>query len=101
MSGENRTPSVYDWQTSLTFAAVGTVLAVVLILVFTELVDVIGDFWSQVFYFIAVFGGIIAAAVRSRRKDQQEPDRLRRRRRSRRPGCPARSWSPRGWACSA
>jgi MFS family permease len=76
VSGENRSPAVYDWPTSITFAAVGTVLAVVLILVFTELVDVIGDFWSQVFYFVAVFGGIIAAAVRSRRKDQQDPARL-------------------------
>jgi MFS family permease len=76
VSGENRTPSVYDWQTSITFAVVGTVLAVVLILIFTEIVDLVGDFWSQVFYFVAVFGGIIAAAIRSRRKDRQEPARL-------------------------
>ncbi|HEU0195508.1 MAG TPA: hypothetical protein VFQ71_14985 [Gaiellales bacterium] len=76
MSGENRTPSVYDWPTSVTFAAVGTVVAVVLILIFTEIVDVIGDFWSQVFYFVAVFGGIVVAAVRSRRRDRREPTRL-------------------------
>lgn len=76
MSGENRTPSVYDWPTSITFAAVGTVVAVVLILIFTEVVGIIGDFWSQVFYFVAVFGGIIVAAGRSRRRDQRDPARL-------------------------
>jgi hypothetical protein len=76
VSSDNRSPAVYDWPTSIIFAAVGTVLAVVLILVFTELLDVIGSFWSQVVYFLAVFGGIVAAAVRSRRKDQREPARL-------------------------
>ena len=71
-----QTPSVYDWRTSVGFAIVGTVAAVVLIVVFTYLDDVIGSFWSQVVYFLAVFGGVVAAAERSRRKDIEDPGRL-------------------------
>jgi hypothetical protein len=67
---------VYPWPTSVAFAIAGTAAAVGLILVFTYLVDVIGDFWSQVVYFVAVFGGITAAAVRSRRLDTRDPSRL-------------------------
>jgi hypothetical protein len=73
---EERAAPVYDWRTSIAVAAVGTAAAVGLIVVFTYLVDVIGDFWSQVVYFLAVFGGIVAAAVRSRRKDSEDPARL-------------------------
>jgi hypothetical protein len=76
VSSQDRVPSVYDWRTSIAVAAVGTVAAIVLIVVFTYLVDVIGPVWSQVVYFVAVFGGIIAAAVRSRRKDSEDPARL-------------------------
>ncbi|MGN6378351.1 MAG: hypothetical protein ACTHNU_05320 [Gaiellales bacterium] len=76
MTTDNRTPPVYTWATSVGFAIVGTAAAVGLIIVFTYLVDVAGDFWSQVIYFLAVFGGIIGLAVRSRRKDSQDPGRL-------------------------
>lgn len=68
--------SLYDWPTSIAIAVVGTVLAVVLILIFTDLVDWIGTFWSQVVYFVAIFGGILLAATRSRRSDSAEPSRL-------------------------
>lgn len=57
-------------------ALVGTAAAVGLIIVFTYLVDVTGDFWSQVIYFLAVFGGVTIAALRSRRKDSDDPTRL-------------------------
>jgi hypothetical protein len=67
---------LYDWPTSIAFAAGGTAAAVVLIVVFTYLVDWVGDFWSQVIYFIAVFGGVIALALRSRAKDEADPTRL-------------------------
>ncbi len=76
MTPKQRPDTLYDWPTSLTVAAVGTVVAVALIIVFTYMVDVIGDFWSQVVYFVAVFGGIAAAAVRSRRRDDADPTRL-------------------------
>src|SRR5882724_5920078 len=67
---------VYDWQTAIGVAVVGTIAAVGLIVLFTYLVDWIGDFWSQVVYFVAVFGGIIALALRSRAKDEADPCRL-------------------------
>src|SRR4029079_11316491 len=67
---------VYNWQTAIGVAAVGTLAAVGLIVLFTYLVDWIGDFWSQVVYFVAVFGGIIALALRSRAKDEADPRRL-------------------------
>ena len=35
-----------------------------------------GDFWSQVIYFVAVFGGVIGLALRSRAKDEADPSRL-------------------------
>ena len=53
-SGEQH---LYDWPTSIAFAVGGTAAAVVLIVVFTYLVDWVGSFWSQVVYFLAVFGG--------------------------------------------
>ena len=78
MTGEpTRTPTLYDWRTSIGVAIGGTVAAVALIIVFTYLVDWVGDFWSQLVYFVAVFGGIIVAALRSRRRDHEEPARLR------------------------
>ena len=33
-----------------------------MIVIFTELVDWVGDFWSQVIYFVAIFGGVLLAA---------------------------------------
>jgi len=68
--------SLYDWPTSIGIAVVGTIAAIALIVLFTELVDCIGDFWSQVVYFTVVFGGIIALALRSRKKDEEDPSRL-------------------------
>lgn len=76
MTAERRTPPVYSWASSIAFAVAGTVAAVALIIAFTYLVDVAGAFWSQVVYFLAVFGGIVVAAVRSRRKDELDPARL-------------------------
>jgi hypothetical protein len=57
-------------------AVVGTAAAVALIIAFTYLVDVAGGVWSQAIYFLAVFGGIVIAALRSRRKDAEDPTRL-------------------------
>lgn len=77
MSEPEPQPSqVYNWQTAIGVAALGTLAAVGLIVLFTYLVDWIGDFWSQVVYFVAVFGGIIALALRSRAKDEADPSRL-------------------------
>jgi Flp pilus assembly pilin Flp len=70
------TTEVYDWQTAIGVAVVGTLGAVGLIVLFTYLVDWVGDFWSQVIYFVAVFGGVIALALRSRAKDEADPSRL-------------------------
>ena len=67
---------LYDWQTSIAVAVGGTVAAVILIVIFTYLVDWGGSFWSQVVYFLAVFGGIVGLALRSRRKDDADPSRL-------------------------
>ena len=64
-------PSLYDWPVSITFAVAGTVAAVALIVIFTELVDWVGDFWSQVIYFVAIFGGMLLAAQRSRASDSR------------------------------
>jgi hypothetical protein len=75
MSGESQ-DAVYDWQTSIGFAVAATAAAVGLIVLFTYLVDWVGDFWSQVIYFVVVFGGVIALAVRSGRKDEADPSRL-------------------------
>jgi hypothetical protein len=73
-SGEQH---LYDWPTSIAFAVGGTAAAVVLIVVFTYLVDWVGSFWSQVVYFLAVFGGVVGLALRSRMKDDADPARLR------------------------
>lgn len=67
---------VYDWPTSIGIAVGGTAAAVVLIVVFTYLVDWVGSFWSQVIYFLAVFAGVIGLALRSRSKDDADPARL-------------------------
>ena len=72
-SGEQH---VYDWPTSIAYAVGGTAAAVVLIVVFTYLVDWVGSFWSQVVYFLAVLGAVIGLAIRSRRKDDADPARL-------------------------
>jgi peptidoglycan/LPS O-acetylase OafA/YrhL len=76
MSEQTKPPAVYDWQTAIGFALVATAAAVSLIVLFTYMVDWVGDFWSQVIYFVVVFGGVIAMAVRSRRKDELDPSRL-------------------------
>ena len=67
---------VYSWGGSVGFAIVGTVLAVVLILVFTELEDLVGQFWSQIIYFPTIAIVVVAAALRSRRMDGADPTRL-------------------------
>jgi hypothetical protein len=69
-------PPVYDWQTAIGVAAGGTIAAVGLVVLFTYLVDWVGDFWSQLIYFVAVFGGVVVLALRSRRKDEEDPSRL-------------------------
>ena len=67
---------LYDWQTAIGVAVAGTAAAVGLIVLFTYLVDWVGDFWSQVIYFVAVFGGVMVMALRSRAKDEADPSRL-------------------------
>jgi hypothetical protein len=67
---------IYDWPTSIAVAVGGTAAAVVLIVVFTYLVDWVGSFWSQVVYFLAVLVGVVGLALRSRRKDDTDPSRL-------------------------
>ena len=80
----------------------GTVAAVVLIIIFTYLIDWVGDFWSQVIYFVAIFGGILAFASRGRREDTNDPSRLPETLpRSLPRACPGRSSPPRRSACSA
>jgi hypothetical protein len=69
-------PAVYDWQTAIGVAVGGTIAAIGLVVLFTYLVDWVGDFWSQVIYFVAVFGSVVALALRSRRKDEEDPSRL-------------------------
>jgi hypothetical protein len=76
MNDQTKQPAVYDWQTAIGIALVATAAAVGLIVLFTYLVDWVGDFWSQVIYFLVVFGGIIGMAVSSRRKDEADPTRL-------------------------
>jgi cbb3-type cytochrome oxidase subunit 3 len=71
-----RQTQVYRWDIAIGVAVAGTLAAVGLILLFTYLVDWIGSFWSQVVYFTAVFGGVIALAFRSRAKDEADPSRL-------------------------
>ncbi len=72
----DRPREVYDWPTAIAVAVGGTLAAIGLIVLFTYLVDWVGDFWSQVIYFLAVFGGVIALALRSRAKDEADPTRL-------------------------
>jgi hypothetical protein len=67
---------LYDWPTAIALAVGGTAAAVVLIVFFTYLVDWVGSFWSQVIYFLAVFGVVVGLALRSRRKDEADPGRL-------------------------
>jgi hypothetical protein len=74
--GSRRDTPVWDWPVSVAFAVVGGAMAVGLIIVFTYLVDWIGSFWSQVVYFVVVFGGIAALAVFHRRRDLADPTRL-------------------------
>ena len=72
----SREQQLYDWPTSIAVAVGGTAAAVVLIVVFTYLVDWVGSFWAQVVYFLAVFGAVVGLAIRSRRKDDADPGRL-------------------------
>jgi len=58
---------VYSWSGSVGFAIVGTVLAVVLILVFTALEDLVGQFWSQLIYFPTIAIVVIAGCAAPRR----------------------------------
>ena len=44
-----------NWSTSVGIALGGTVAAIALILLFTYLVDWVGDFWSQVAYAAGYF----------------------------------------------
>jgi peptidoglycan/LPS O-acetylase OafA/YrhL len=68
---------LYDWPTSVAVALGGTAAAVVLIVVFTYLVDYTGSFWSQVIYFAAILTAVVGLALRSRRNDDADPSRLR------------------------
>jgi hypothetical protein len=72
-SGEQH---LYDWPTSIAVAVAGTSAAVILIVVFTYLVDWVGSFWSQVVYFLAVLVGVVGLALWSRSKDDADPSRL-------------------------
>ena len=72
-SGEQQ---LYDWPTSIAVAVAGTSAAVILIVVFTYLVDWVGSFWSQVVYFLAVLVGVVGLALWSRSKDDADPSRL-------------------------
>src|SRR4051794_30422350 len=77
MSDPQPQPSeVYKWQTAIGVAALGTLAAGGPDGRVTSPVDWIGDFWSQVVYFVAVFGGIVALALRSRAKDESDPSRI-------------------------
>jgi hypothetical protein len=73
---QERQPAVYSWGQSVALAAACTVGAIGLIVLFTDLVDWVGEFWSQVIYFTAVVGGIVVLALRSRRRDEENPARL-------------------------
>lgn len=75
--GPGRDRQLYDWPTSIAVAVGGTVAAVVLIVVFTYLVDYAGSFWSQVIYFSAILAAVVGLALRSRRNDDRDPSRLR------------------------
>jgi hypothetical protein len=68
--------SVYAWQTAIGVAVLGTIAAVVLIVVFTYMDDYIGAFWAQAMYFLAFFAVVIGLAERSRRLDRLNPSRL-------------------------
>jgi MFS family permease len=70
--------TLVDWPTSIGLAIGGTAAAIALILVFTFLVEWVGEFWAQVVYFAAVFGAILFLALRDRRKDALDPERRRR-----------------------
>jgi hypothetical protein len=72
----DRQPDVYSWGGSVAVALLGTIAAIALIVVFTYLIDWVGSFWSQVIYFLAVFGGVVGLAVRSRRQDEADRSRL-------------------------
>jgi hypothetical protein len=73
---QDQQPAVYSWGTSIALAVGLTIAAVALIIVFTDLVDWVGGFWSQVIYFTAVFGGVVVLAERSRRRDEADRRRL-------------------------
>jgi hypothetical protein len=71
-------PAVYSWGTSIALAVALTAAAIGLIILFTKLIDWVGPFWSQVVYFTAFFGVVIALAERSRRRDDEDRRRLNR-----------------------
>ena len=72
---KDREPTVYSWSGSVGFAVVGVTAAIGLIIVFTYLVDWVDEFWAQAIYFTFAAGAVVAAAVRSRRKDEADPSR--------------------------
>jgi hypothetical protein len=76
MSSDEGQQPVYSWGMSVGFALIATAIAVGLIVVFTGLIDWVGEFWSQVIYFPTVFAGVLIAALRSRTKDKADPIRL-------------------------
>ena len=76
MTDNGRQTAVYSWGGSVGFALIGTVAVVGLILLFTVLERLVGEFWAQVIYFPTIFLLVAAAAVRSRRMDGADPSRL-------------------------
>jgi amino acid transporter len=67
-----------DWPTSVAFAVGAAIAAIALILLFSYIVDWIGELWPQVLGFALILGGIAWLAERDRRKDERDPARRRR-----------------------
>jgi hypothetical protein len=76
VTDDQRQTAVYSWGGSVGFALIGTAIVVGLILLFTALESLVGDFWAQVIYFPTIFLIVAGAAVRSRRLDSADPSRL-------------------------
>jgi len=76
VADDRQQTAVYSWGGSVGFALTGTVIVVGLILLFTVLERLVGQFWAQVIYFPTIFLIVTGAAVRSRRLDSADPTRL-------------------------